>query len=62
MLTLTQVADISGSNVGVGMEGGGTPLVIGDKVTLIRADAGLTTDATNMVNNTAAMQGISGCK
>ena len=31
----------------------------GDKVTLIRADAGLTTDATNLVNNTAAMQGIS---
>ena len=59
VLTLTQVADISGSNVGVGMEGGGTPLVIGDKVTLIRADAGLTTDATNLVNNTAAMQGIS---
>lgn len=58
-LTLRQRADISGSNVGVGMEGGGKPLVAGDKVTLIRADVGLTTDATNLANNTAGMQGIS---
>ena len=61
VLTLTDPsgADIRGSSVGVGLEGGTAPLYIGDKVTLIRADGGLATDANNLVNTTTGMQGIS---
>ena len=62
VLTLTDAngANISGSNVGVGIAGGSSVLNAGDSVTLIRTTGGnLTTDANNLVNKATGMQGIS---
>ncbi len=60
-LTLTDTADtdITGSKVGVGVEGNAKPLNVGDKVVLLQTTNGdLTTDTGNLTNTITGMQGI----
>jgi len=44
MLTVTNAVDITGSEIGVGVNGGSSALNIGDRITLIAAIGGLTQD------------------
>jgi len=60
LLTVNSAADITGMQVGVGVNGSARALRKGDTVSLLQTVGGeLTSDESNLVNHTEGMQGVS---
>lgn len=60
LLTINSAADITGIQVGVGVNGSARALRKGDTVSLLQTVGGeLTSDENNLVNHTEGMQGVS---